>query len=378
MSLLGTRLTLLIGQTVPVPAPVSFMEAFDRAEVTHSDEGRSGFQITFKVGRTSVDVLDYALLSSPLLHPMNRVVLMVTFNAIPQVLMDGIITHQAFSPGNQPGTSTLTVTGEDVSLMMDMEEKSEEHPAQAESVIALKIIGSYAQYGLVPKVIPPPSLDMPLPTERTPVQQVTDLQYLQEMASRFGYVFYITPGPFPLTNTAYWGPPVREGIPQKAISINMGPGSNAEIPNFSHDGLATTFVSGKVQDRTTNEPMTVENFGSLRIPLVSRPDWATQRQVRKRQFRNSGLSAIQALTRVQSEANSSTDRAVNVSGELDANRYETLLQPRGLVNVRGAGYNYDGLYYVKSVTHNIDIGQYKQRFTLTREGMGAISPMVMV
>jgi hypothetical protein len=98
MSFLGIHLTLLIGPSVPVPAPLTVLEALDSVEVTHSDAERSGFQITFKVGRSRTDLLDYALLSSPLLQPGNRVVLLVTFNAMPQVLMDGIIMDQQFSP----------------------------------------------------------------------------------------------------------------------------------------------------------------------------------------------------------------------------------------------------------------------------------------
>jgi hypothetical protein len=35
------------------------------------------------------------------------------------------------------------------------------------------------------------------------------------------------------------------------------------------------------------------------------------------------------------------------------------------------GFNYDGLYYVKSVTHKINMGDYKQSFTITREGLGS-------
>jgi hypothetical protein len=377
MSLLGTHLTLLLGPTVPVPAPPGFLEDFERAEITHRDEGRSGFQVTFRVGRTSADLLDYALLASPLLRPMNRLVLVITFNCIPQVLMDGIITDQQFAPGSRAGESTLTVTGEDVSVMMDLEEKSAEHPAQPEAVIALKIIASYAQYGLIPMVIPPPSIDIPLPTERVPVQQGTDLEYLREMAGRFGYVFYITPGPAPLTNTAYWGPPVRMGVPQKAISINMGPNSNADIPSFRYDSLATTFVAGQVQDRMLNQTLPVRTFASTRLPLVSQPAWATQPHTRTRQFRQSGLNTVQAYTRAQAEIDASTDRVVEVTGELDAARYEALLRPRGLVGLRGAGYSYDGFYYVKSVTHNVRKGEYKQNFTLTREGLGSISPAVI-
>jgi hypothetical protein len=46
------------------------------------------------------------------------------------------------------------------------------------------------------------------------------------------------------------------------------------------------------------------------------------------------------------------------------------------VGLRGAGLTNDGLFYVKSVSHSIRRGEYKQRFTLTREGTGTTIPMV--
>ena len=378
MSLLGVTLSLLLGPTAPLPAPVRFAESLERVEVTHSDEGRSGFQLVFKVGRGKLDLLDYAQLASPLLQPFSRVVLLVTFNAAPQVLMDGIITHQQLSPGEGPGESRLTVTGEDVSVMMDLEEKSVEHPAQPEAVIALKIIASYARYGLIPTVIPPPTVDIPLPTERVPVQQATDLAYLQEMAARFAYVFYVTPGPAPLTNTAYWGPPPRLGAPQRALSVNMGPMTNVlgEV-NFQYNSLEPTFVAGQIQDRQTGQETPVQTRASTRVPLVSRPAWMTQAHVRTRRFRQSGLNTVQAYARAQAETDRSTDQVITATGELDATRYQALLKPRGLVGLRGVGFSYDGFYYVKSVTHLIQRGEYRQRFTLTREGQGAISPVVV-
>jgi hypothetical protein len=85
---------------------------------------------------------------------------------------------------------------------------------------------------------------------------------------------------------------------------------------------------------------------------------------------------MQAYTRAQAETDASTDNVIRVSGQLDAARYEAILQPRGLVGLRGAGYSYDGLYYVQSVTHNIRKGAYTQNFTLTREGLGSITPVV--
>jgi hypothetical protein len=52
------------------------------------------------------------------------------------------------------------------------------------------------------------------------------------------------------------------------------------------------------------------------------------------------------------------------------------LRARGVVGVRGAGLAYDGLYYVKSVTHNIKPGEYKQNFALSRDGLISLTPAV--
>ena len=375
MSLLGVRLTMLIGPTVPVLAPPPLLEALQSVEVTHSDEGRSGFQIVFAAGRGERDLLDYGLLSSPLLKPSNRVVLVVSFGVVPQVLMDGIITNQQLAPGTTPGAATLTITGEDVSVMMDKDEKSAEHPAQPEAVIAAKIILSYAQYGLIPAIIPPLSLDLPLPIERIPVQQATDLAYLREIAARFAYVFYVAPGPVPLTNMAYWGPPVRIGVPQSALTVNMGPQTNVSNLNFQNDSLSATTVAGQVQDRTTNQSQPVQARISTRPPLAAQP--ALMSFARSTLFRaESGLSAAQAIARAQATTDASTD-VVTVEGELDTGRYGGILQARGLVGLRGAGYSYDGFYYVKKVKHALSRDGYKQQFTLTREGLGSTTPVVI-
>jgi hypothetical protein len=99
--------------------------------------------------------------------------------------------------------------------------------------------------------------------------------------------------------------------------------------------------------------------------------------VRKRQFRGSGLNVTQAFARAQGTTDASNDNVVTASGDLDALRYGKLLQPRGLVGLRGVGYSYDGLYYVKSVTHRVRRDAYKQSFTLTRDGIGSLTPVVV-
>jgi len=378
--LLGIHLTLLIGPTVAIPAPPTIADAIQSAQVTLNDEGRSGFQLTFQIGRSGpTDLLDYGLLMNPLLKPFNRVILIVTFNVSPQVLIDGIITNQQMSPGNEPGTATLTLTGEDVSVKMDRVKKRVPHPAQDERVIVAKIIASYAQYGLVPMVMHLGLVDVPLPTERIPNQQGTDLEYLKQMAQRHGYTFFIIPGPVPFSNVAYWGPPPRIGVPQKALSINMGPQTNVNSINFQYNALAPTVVVDTIQESQANLPLPVITFISTRPPLVSMPALPFDLpNVRISLLENApGTTISEAYARAQALTDKSVDAVVTANGELDALRYGDILQPRRLVGLRGAGYSYDGLYYVKSVTHTLSKGQYKQKFTLTREGIGSLTPVVI-
>jgi len=379
--ILGIHLTLLIGPAVPVPAPFVLTEALDSVQVTHSDQGRSGFQLTFKAGRSGpLDMVDYPLVMNPLLRPFNRVILVVLFNTTPRVLMDGFITRTQLSPGTDPGTGTLVVTGEDVSIMMDLEEKKADHPAQPEPVIATVTLMKYMQYLLLPPiVIPPPTLDVPSPTSQIPAQNGTDLNYLQALARRLGFVFYVTPGPLPGQNKAYWGPPIRAGIPQRALSVNMGPETNVNSISFSYDGLAPTIVFDTIQDSQLNFPLPVFALTNTRIPpLVSQPSpLFNLPNVRQSLLRDtSNLTVARAFARAQAQVDASVDKVVTASGELDALQYGEILEARSLVGVRGVGYTNDGFYYVQSVTHSIKKGEYKQRFTLTREGVGALTPVV--
>jgi hypothetical protein len=378
--LLGIHLTLLLGPAVPVPAAPSVLEALESVEVTQNDEGRSGFQATFRLGRLGpTDVLEYPLLVNPQLRLFSRVIVIATLNVVPTVVMDGIITNHQVSPGSGPGEGTLTVTGEDVSIMMDLVKRRDNHPAQDDTLVVTKLIGKYAQYGLVPMVIPPPLIDPPIPVERVPVQCDTDLEHIKDLAERHGYVFYVRPGPVPGTNLAYWGPRIRTGLPQRALSVNMGPETNVDSVSFQYNGLAPTIVVDEVQDARTNTALPVLTFVSTRPPIVSQPALPfNMPNVRTALLENnSGMTYAQAFARAQAVTDSSVESVVTATGELDAVRYGGLLQPRGLVGLRGAGFSYDGMYYVKSVTHKIGRGQYKQSFNLTREGTGAITPVVV-
>jgi hypothetical protein len=365
----------MAGPAVPLPISPLLAEALDSVTVTHNDEDRSGFQIVFRVGRGDpiTGLIDYPILMDPSLSVFSRVIVIVTMDVVPQVLIDGIITHQQHSPSSEPGGSTFTITGEDISLKMDLEEKSQEHVALADPLIATMLIASY---GLIPLVIPPASIDQPIPIQRTPVQQATDLQMLRTLAAQYGYVFYVQPGPLPMLNTGYWGPKKRVDLPQPALNVNLGPETNVKNLRFQQNALSPTLVKGNVMDSQLNTSLPVQTFVSTNPPMSTQPTGLVHMtDIRTRQFRDTGVDTIQAFARAQGITDAAND-SVTAQGEIDALRYNNMLQPRSVVGVRGAGYSYDGLYYVKNVSHRIQRGNYTQQFTLTRDGIGSMTPVV--
>jgi len=44
--------------------------------------------------------------------------------------------------------------------------------------------------------------------------------------------------------------------------------------------------------------------------------------------------------------------------------------------VRGAGLSFDGLYYVKKVSSKLKAGEFKQSFSLARNGLISTLPLV--
>jgi hypothetical protein len=293
--------------------------------------------------------------------------------------MDGIVTQLELSPGDEPGSATLQATGEDMSVVLDRVEHDTEHPALEDSLQVYKILAPYAAQGIAPLVIPPPTMDPPLPIERTPTQQTTDLGHLALLARWHGYESYMIPGPMPGTSTFYWGPPVRAGLPQPAISVDLGPETNVlGNPSFRQDVLAPTFVEGSVQDPRLGTVIPIRTVASLRPPLAALPAWAVNAgHTRSRRFRESGISAISGWARAQAETDLSIDCVVG-EGVLDGARYGSVLRPRGLVGVRGAGWSHDGLWYVRQVRHELERGSYRQNFSVTREGYGATVPLVRI
>jgi len=371
------QLSLLIGPGVPVPALADVVNALDSVQVTSSADS-SGFQLSFKIGKKSL--LETVLLPAGYFDPViTRVVIIVTVNGSPNVIMDGMITRQELTPSNDPGQSTLTVTGEDLSILMDLLEMPfMRYPAMPEVARVYLMLAKYLVFGIVPIVIPPIPPDIPIPTKEIPSHlEGTDRAYIQRLAREAGYVFYVEPGPLPLQSIAYFGPDIRIPVPQPALNINMDAHTNVESLTFSFDGLAKKIFVYTIMDPATGKipiPIPVPNLSVLRPPMGAKIALPSKLEFVKQGADRSTTKAIQEILGMTFNASDS----ISVSGSLDVVRYGRALKSRMMVGVRGAGIAYDGLYYVNSVTHNIKRGEYKQNFQLSRDGQISLTPKVPV
>jgi hypothetical protein len=166
------------------------------------------------------------------------------------------------------------------------------------------------------------------------------------------------------------------GVPQPALNIDMDALTNVESLSFSFDPTKGVLPIVFIQNQLTRIPIPIPipNLNPLQPPLGLLPTPISNITVLKDTAK---MTPMQAISRGLAEAKRSQD-SVSASGSLDVLRYGRPLKARQLVGVRGAGLAYDGLYYVQSVTSTLKRGEFKQSFTLTRNGLISITPRVPV
>ena len=368
------HLTLLMGPVVPVPVPKAVVDALTEVSVTSEVGAASGFELKFTLSNESVFTNLMVILGQ--IGPVLRTILVVTVKGTPEVIIDGVVTQHQVSPDVQTGRSTLTLTGSDLTAVLDwIDFTGIPYPAMTPEAQAALILAKYAVFGLIPVVIPRIMFEVPNPMSRIPSHQDKDLYHITKLAEDAGYTFFIEPGPVPGTNFAYWGPEFRVSPPQPALNVNMDVHTNVESLNlrFDADRATLPLVFVQIEELKVAIPVPLPGLNPLAPPLGVIPPMS----INVEQLRNlAHLSVPQAIMRGLKRAADSTNEAIVADGSIDILRYGHVLKSRRLVGVRGAGYVYDGLYFVKRVTHRIKRGEYKQDFQLTRNGLISTVPAV--
>jgi hypothetical protein len=367
----NVQISLMIGPVIPVPVGADVINALQSVTVRRSSGEPSGFQLVFQLSANSP--LNPLVLLLAQVGPFIRVVITVIVNGTPSVLMDGVIVHSQMQPDVTTGQATLTLTGADLTAVMGfIDFTGIPYPAMPREARVALIVAKYAMFGMIPLVIPSVVVDVPIPVQNIPVHKGTDLAYVDEMAKEVGYVFYVDPGPAPLTSVAYWGPEIKVGLPQHALNLNMDVQTNVESMSFQFDGGKRVIPSVYIDTVLGAVPVPIPNVNPLIPPLGLLPPFAARTEKLKD---TAGMKPAQAVMVGMAKAAESSE-VVTGTGSLDVLVYGRPLHSRGLVGVRGAGHAFDGLYFVKEVTHKIKPGEYKQDFTLTRNGLISTVPRV--
>jgi hypothetical protein len=372
MLLKSVQLTLMMGPVFPVTVPRAVLDALAEVEVRVEDVGTSGFQLTFSIDKQSpLQILFLLTGGAPLLFL--RVVIVATVNGVSNVLIDGVVTNNEISPGDKGSNSTLTITGKDLTALMDQSNWSGfPFPACPPEARVAALLAKYALFGVIPLIIPSVMIDEPLPTDIIPSQQGTDLAYIKLLANQVGYVFYIAPGPVPGTSKAYWGPQIKVGPVQPALNSDFDAYTNVESLHFKFDQEKNRIPLVYIYNPQTGLtiPIPIPPITPLNPPLGAIPPLPTNIMGDLKPFRDDAAKRpIPQAIMMGLAAAAEYSEVVTCDGSLDVTRYGGVLNARQLVGVRGAGPAFDGLYYVKSVTHKIKRGEYKQNFTLTRNGL---------
>ena len=377
----GAQLTIRMGPLTTSPVPAELARALVEASVTAAAGQRSGFQLRFALARGGY--VERELLARGFFTPPTRVILVATIDGRPHVLSDGVIGRVDVSESGQVGASTLTISGSDVSQMMDLVDLSGvPMPAMPAIARVYFILARYSVYGVIPAALPSVLDAFPNPLEKIPGHQGTDYGYLTQLADQAGYVFYVEPGPKPGMNIAYWGPQLRRGTPQRPLRVNMGSASNVDSLQLGFDGIRKTLFAVLIHNKETKFPIPVPLPDVNPLTPLQGAQYIPPRAFQ--QLGHAGKSdhdktdaaakfdIATALSRGLARAAQSAN-VVTANGTLDARRYGGLLQARQLVNVQGATIDFDGEYFVRSVTTTLKRGALTQSFSLERNALGPSS-----
>lgn len=355
--------TLLIDDQ---PASPDLLAAIQQIEV--EDNADLADMLRLRVAIAPQDgCADWSVLDDDLFHRLAKIRVLVTIGSGPsESLIEVDVTETNANFANQPGQSVLNVVAMEPTGRMNLEEKVRPWPNLADSAIATQIFGEYGFALDVQQTQPArPEVD------HTTIQRGTDIQFLRQLAERNGFECYVELNPRTGQLEGHFHAPRLEQTAQGVLSVNMGQATNVNSFNARNDMLrpTTAQVTGLDIETQSNQPAQARSTGLAE--QGSNPVLSSERPRRVLLSRTS----LAQTGELQTYAQAVVDRsawAITADGELNTVAYGGLLRAKRPVNVRGAGRQFSGTYYVEKVLHTISGEGYTQRFTLRRNALGLV------
>jgi hypothetical protein len=355
-----------------VPLPMPFLTALKEIHVETSTDSAAVFRLQFDLSQTTLG--DWDVLQFDIFRPLVPVQVRISLGiGLSETVINGYVREARLSNRNEPGQSTLKVTGMDATgTLMNHIEMSLPRFGP-DNAIASMIFG---QYGITPIAMPTPSVRVPVQT--TTIQRGTDIRFLKRLARRYGYECYVQPDPLIGTDFGYFGPPKIMMPPQGVLSVNFGISTNMQNFHVSYDMLRPTSALAVAIDPSTKVPTPGIAPAALEPPMGLEP--SLLRILLPPIVRPAGTDAAnpaELVATAQGIVNRSS-RCIRGTGEVDGLKFGHVMRPGLPVLVRGAGREHSGLYYVTQVSHTISREGYSQTFQAWRNAVGLTGAEIFI
>lgn len=355
----SATVTLLIDE---LPADADVLDALEEIEIETSIEDASVFRIRFGIAKTEIG--DWTILESDPFQPFVRVsILLQRGDLPPDTIINGYVCEERVVYADDPGSSTLEVSGLDATSLMNVEEKVVAWPNMPDSLIAISV---FSAYELLPLADPTtPRLVEP---EGTTIQRGTDIRFLRRLARRNGFDCYVQPDPLVGIDCGHFQPRDLFGLPQAVLNVSFGEQTNVSGFTIRYDLTSPAAAQAVGLDAVTNQLQTALAATSLEVPLGTEGTLTRETPIPMLRPADTGLPGTAELTDALQGIVERSTWSVVAEGTVGMD--VPVLRPGGLVNVRGCGRIYNGSYFLTRVRHLIEPGGYEQQFEARRNAVG--------
>jgi phage protein D len=349
-----------------VPASPDLLAAIQQIEVEDHADMADMLRLNVAIGIKD-GCADWTVLDDDLFQRLANITVLVTVGSAPaEPLIDAYVIETSANFANQPGQSVLNVVAMDPTVLMNLEERVRDWPDMADSDIATAVFSDRA-YTFVPIVEATKWIRQEV--DQKVIQRGTDIQFLQQLARRNGYEVYVETDPLSRETQGHFHPPQLDQKPQGVLSVNMGQATNVNSFNARYDMLrpTTAQVTGLDVETQSDQPAQAER--SALPDLGNNPPLNGDRP-RRVLLNQTGMAQTGELQTLAQAVVDRSAQAITADGELNTVAYGGILRAKRPVEVRGAGRQFSGIYYVEKVLHTFSGDGYTQRFTLRRNALG--------
>jgi len=273
-------------------------------------------------------------------------------------LIDGPIVGDNSDRSPEPGESSITLRVQDDSVFLNREESLERFDNRTDSEIAAQLFSELAEIAVIDVEDTPPPASSLAPSVH---QRGTAMSLLRRLAERQGKFAYVLPGEEPGQSIACFKSfPTEPGdLPAMVL---LGRERNIDRFNSNRDAQRPARVRAYALDAAELSSESRMEDLDLLGPEQAVEDEQDTAYLISPPYHGDAVDLDQRVAGEQQRA--SFDRTA--TGSLLSERYQAILQPYQVVQVRGVDRRLSGNYQIHQVIHTLSGSQYTQSFTVKR------------